>query len=88
MAFSRQPGQAKQYVQDLLRADAAELCRLLAKEKAHVYICGDARHMAKDVHATFVRILEKQAKSISCYSSAEDYIFSLKKEKRWLEDVW
>jgi benzoyl-CoA 2,3-dioxygenase component A len=40
LAFSRVPGQPKQYVQDLMRARAADVARLVADSNTFVYICG------------------------------------------------
>ncbi|MFO1350312.1 MAG: benzoyl-CoA 2,3-epoxidase subunit BoxA [Gammaproteobacteria bacterium] len=40
LAFSRIPGQAKTYVQDLIRARAADVARLLRDDDCYVYICG------------------------------------------------
>jgi benzoyl-CoA 2,3-dioxygenase component A len=39
-AFSRVPGKPKQYVQDRIRARAADVARLIADPSCHVYICG------------------------------------------------
>ncbi len=39
-AFSRTPSQPKRYVQDLLRARAADLAPLLADPNAYFYVCG------------------------------------------------
>jgi benzoyl-CoA 2,3-dioxygenase component A len=40
LAFSRTPGQPKQYVQDLMRIRAADLAALLADEDSYFYVCG------------------------------------------------
>ncbi|MCC7325942.1 MAG: benzoyl-CoA 2,3-epoxidase subunit BoxA [Burkholderiales bacterium] len=40
LAFSRVPGQAKQYVQDRIRARGDDVVRLLASDQCHVYVCG------------------------------------------------
>jgi benzoyl-CoA 2,3-dioxygenase component A len=40
LVFSRVQGQPKEYVQDRLRANGAEMAALLAKPKTHVYVCG------------------------------------------------
>ncbi|HEX8011997.1 MAG TPA: benzoyl-CoA 2,3-epoxidase subunit BoxA [Casimicrobiaceae bacterium] len=40
LAFSRVPGQQKQYVQELIRERSADVARLLADENCYVYICG------------------------------------------------
>jgi benzoyl-CoA 2,3-dioxygenase component A len=39
-AFSRVPGQQKQYVQDRIRERAADVARLLSDEQTYVYVCG------------------------------------------------
>lgn len=48
VAFSRDQRQ-KVYVQDRLRESGAELIRWL-DDGATIYVCGDAKHMAGDVH--------------------------------------
>jgi benzoyl-CoA 2,3-dioxygenase component A len=39
-AFSRTPGQPKRYVQDAMRASAADLAPLLADGNSYFYVCG------------------------------------------------
>ena len=60
-AFSRQPGQPKQYVQDLITEEswAAEIIHLVWNCNAHIYICGNASRMAKDVTKALERILSE-----------------------------
>jgi len=40
LAFSRTPGQPRRYVQDLMRARAADLATLLADADSYFYVCG------------------------------------------------
>ncbi|HEX3140014.1 MAG TPA: benzoyl-CoA 2,3-epoxidase subunit BoxA [Rhizobacter sp.] len=40
LAFSRQPGQPKRYVQDLMRERAADLAALLRDPNTFIYVCG------------------------------------------------
>jgi benzoyl-CoA 2,3-dioxygenase component A len=40
LAFSRTPGQPKRYVNDLMRARAADLAALLADADSYFYVCG------------------------------------------------
>ncbi|MBT0963814.1 benzoyl-CoA 2,3-epoxidase subunit BoxA [Denitromonas iodatirespirans] len=40
LAFSRQPGQAKQYVQDLIRERADKVVDMLKDDNCYIYICG------------------------------------------------
>lgn len=55
LAFSRDRG-GKVYVQQRLRENAAELYAWLAGG-AHVYVCGDAKSMASDVHEALVEAI-------------------------------
>jgi sulfite reductase (NADPH) flavoprotein alpha-component len=54
LAWSRD-GDKKFYVQDRMREVGRELWTWLA-EGANVYICGDAKRMAKDVERALVRV--------------------------------
>jgi len=51
-AFSRVAGEPKQYVQDRIRARAADVARLLDDANCHVYICG-LKGMEKGVDEAF-----------------------------------
>jgi benzoyl-CoA 2,3-dioxygenase component A len=39
-AFSRVPGQPKQYVQDVIRTRGDKVAQMLANENTHIYVCG------------------------------------------------
>jgi sulfite reductase (NADPH) flavoprotein alpha-component len=54
LAFSRD-GAEKIYVQRRLREQGRDLYAWL-QDGAHLYVCGDAKHMARDVHAALVDI--------------------------------
>lgn len=84
-AFSRDQ-QHKVYVQDLLRADADELWKLLSEHSAHFYVCGDAKQMASDVHQTLIGIAEEQGQL--SHSEAVQFISSLESLGRYQKDVW
>lgn len=84
LAFSRdQPD--KIYIQHRMRESGKELYSWL-EEGAHLYVCGDATRMAKDVDAALHDIVAEHG---SCSSDrAEDYISKLKRDKRYLRDVY
>jgi sulfite reductase (NADPH) flavoprotein alpha-component len=46
----------KVYVQDKLREQGAELWRWI-NDGAHIYVCGDANRMAKDVEQTLLEVI-------------------------------
>uniref|UniRef100_A0A4W5LP76 NADPH--hemoprotein reductase n=1 Tax=Hucho hucho TaxID=62062 RepID=A0A4W5LP76_9TELE len=47
------------YVQHLLRTNKEDLWRQIHTDNAHIYICGDARNMARDVQTAFYEIAEE-----------------------------
>lgn len=84
VAFSRD-GERKVYVQDRLRERGAEVFRWL-QNGAHFYVCGDADHMAPDVHATLQEIVRDHG-DLSQEDAAE-YVKNLQREKRYQRDVY
>ena len=83
-AWSRDQAQ-KIYVQDLMYKHALGIWKWL-EAGAYIYICGDAKRMAKDVHKTFVQIIQEQGRVSP--AEAEDYMSRLRSEKRYLRDVY
>lgn len=84
VAFSRDQAE-KIYVQDRLREQASEVFAWLERG-AHLYICGDANRMAKDVHQALVEIISEHGKLT--IEQAEDYLKSLRSNKRYQKDVY
>ncbi|KAI9303530.1 hypothetical protein BJ944DRAFT_256704 [Cunninghamella echinulata] len=85
-AFSRETDQ-KVYVQHRVRECGEEVWRLLAKEGGYLYVCGDAKHMAKDITKTVVD-LAKQYGQYDDEEAALDFVKELRKAGRYQEDVW
>jgi sulfite reductase (NADPH) flavoprotein alpha-component len=84
LAWSRD-GQKKFYVQDRMREVGREVWNWLA-EGGHVYICGDAKRMAKDVERALVDIVAQfGARSTD---DAVRFIADLKKKGRFQLDVY
>jgi len=83
-AWSRDQEQ-KIYVQDKLREQAAELWAWL-RGGASLYVCGDAKFMAKDVDAALHDIIAQQGGLTP--EQANDYVKLMKKEKRYQRDVY
>ena len=84
LAWSRD-GQEKYYVQDRMREVGAELWRWIA-DGAHVYVCGDAKRMAKDVEAALVEIVATHG--VRSTDEAVAFVGSLKKVGRYQADVY
>jgi sulfite reductase (NADPH) flavoprotein alpha-component len=83
-AFSRDQKE-KIYVQHRMLENAAQLVEWLENDGCF-YVCGDANRMAKDVD----RALHEAFEKIKGWSAEEaaDYVSKLKKEKRYLRDVY
>jgi len=58
LAFSRVPEQPKQYVQDLIRARAADVASLLRDENTYLYLCG-LKGMEHGVDAAFADVCSR-----------------------------
>ena len=89
-AFSREvfrPDGGKIYVQDLIWEDKDRIADAVLNGKGYVYICGDAKNMAKSVEDTLARILgEAKGGSAEVEGAAE--LKLLKERSRLLLDVW
>lgn len=84
LAFSRDQAE-KIYVQTRMRQNGKALYQWL-EEGGHFYVCGDATRMAKDVDDALHQIVIDEA-GISA-EAASDYVNRLKREKRYLRDVY
>ena len=83
-AFSRDQDN-KIYVQDKIYERSNEFFQWL-KNGAIIYVCGDAQKMAKDVEVTIIKLISKELKCED--KKALEYLKMLKKEKRYLIDVY
>lgn len=84
LAWSRD-GKDKIYVQDRMRDSGSELWSWV-KDGAHLYVCGDAKRMAKDVERVLVDIAGVHGKMSS--EDAVSFVAGLKKAGRYQADVY
>ncbi|QHM74393.1 Sulfite reductase [NADPH] flavoprotein alpha-component [Mixta theicola] len=84
LAWSRDQ-QHKVYVQDKIREKGAELWRWL-QEGAHIYVCGDAARMAKDVEQALLEVVAEQGGMDP--ESADEFLSELRIERRYQRDVY
>ncbi|MCU6599229.1 assimilatory sulfite reductase (NADPH) flavoprotein subunit [Peribacillus frigoritolerans] len=84
VAFSRDTDE-KVYVQDRMREQSGELYEWLQKGAA-VYICGDEKNMAHDVHNTLIEIIEKEGNM--SHADAQAYLEDMQQNKRYQRDVY
>jgi len=84
-AFSRDQ-EKKVYVTDRLREHMDNLWHLIGKKGAHVYICGDAKMMAKDVRNIILETIKTGGEMSA--EDAEKYVKKMEQQKRYSADVW
>lgn len=84
VAFSRDT-KDKVYVQHRMLENSQAIFEWL-EEGAVIYVCGDEKHMAADVHATLEKILEEEGAMSS--KEASDYLADLQQQNRYQRDIY
>jgi sulfite reductase (NADPH) flavoprotein alpha-component len=84
LAWSRD-GAEKFYVQDRMREVGRDLWSWLT-DGAHVYVCGDAKRMAKDVERALVDIVAQHGARSTDQAIA--FVAELKRQGRYQQDVY
>ncbi|MFA3777532.1 NADPH-dependent assimilatory sulfite reductase flavoprotein subunit [Yersinia sp. 1652 StPb PI] len=84
LAWSRDQAH-KIYVQDKLRAQGAELWNWI-QQGAHIYVCGDANRMAKDVEQVLLDVVALHGAMDT--EQADEYLSELRLARRYQRDVY
>ena len=84
LAWSRDQKE-KIYVQDKLREQGAELWRWI-NDGAHIYVCGDANRMAKDVEQALLDVIAEFGGMDT--EAADEFLSELRVERRYQRDVY
>ncbi|VVE27701.1 sulfite reductase (NADPH) flavoprotein subunit alpha [Pandoraea horticolens] len=84
LAFSRD-SEDKVYVQHRMREQGKALYAWL-QEGAHLYVCGDADQMARDVNTALIDIVAEHGALTQ--DAAAEYVKTLQREKRYQRDVY
>lgn len=84
VAFSRDTDE-KVYVQHRLLERSRELFEWL-QEGAYIYICGDEKHMAHDVHAALITVIQQESGKSA--EEAAAYLDDLQQQQRYQRDVY
>ncbi|WP_145569348.1 NADPH-dependent assimilatory sulfite reductase flavoprotein subunit [Yersinia mollaretii] len=84
LAWSRDQAH-KIYVQDKLREQGAELWSWI-QQGAHIYVCGDANRMAKDVEQVLLDVVAEHGTMDT--EQADEYLSELRLARRYQRDVY
>ena len=84
LAFSRDQAE-KIYVQDRMLENGAELFAWL-EQGGYFFVCGDAYRMAKDVDQALLDVIRIHGNMSA--TEAVEYVNQLKKDKRYVRDVY
>ncbi|BEJ12801.1 hypothetical protein CspHIS471_0212610 [Cutaneotrichosporon sp. HIS471] len=84
---SRKPDGSKIYVQDLIWDLRAELAPLILDKRAYIYICGDAKNMAKSVEDRLIHMLAEARGGTPEVEGVKE-LKVLKDRNRLMTDVW
>lgn len=84
LAWSRDQAD-KIYVQDKLREQGAELWNWI-QQGAHIYVCGDANRMAKDVEQVLLGVVAEHGAMDT--EQADEYLSELRLARRYQQDVY
>lgn len=74
------------YVQHNLVQDSKAIISILLEKNGYLYVCGDAKNMAKDVNDTLLEMIKTQLQVDQL--EAMKKLAVLREEKRYLQDIW
>ena len=85
LAFSREPGKPKTYVQQAIKTHSEEVLRLLQRE-AVVFVCGEASRMGPEVRQAFAGLFQERTGTGA--ADAQAWLSGLIASHRYLQDIW
>ncbi|XP_051970757.1 methionine synthase reductase-like [Xyrauchen texanus] len=89
VCFSRDETDAvnrPRYVQQNLVIHAKNVASILLKDKGYLYVCGDAKNMAKDVNDTLLEIIGNELQLDKLESMKT--VARLRENYQYLQDIW
>jgi NADPH-ferrihemoprotein reductase len=85
VAFSRDQ-EEKIYVTHLLKQQGEKIWKLIKQDNASIYVCGDAKNMARDVHTILTDIAQIYGEMTP--ERAIAFVKELTQKGRYSQDVW
>lgn len=86
-AYSRELGQKKVYIQDLMSVNSEDIYDCIVNKQGHFFVCGDVR-MAADVTKTLEIIIQKHSVVKMSLDEAKNYVNWMKENLRFHEDIF
>uniref|UniRef100_A0A1A8MZD9 Methionine synthase reductase n=2 Tax=Nothobranchius pienaari TaxID=704102 RepID=A0A1A8MZD9_9TELE len=80
------PATQPRYVQHNLLLNSQKVTDVLFRQNGSIYVCGDAKNMAKDINETLVEIIKAELHVDQL--EAMKKLAELREEKRYLQDIW
>ncbi|GAA6217421.1 methionine synthase reductase isoform X1 [Lates japonicus] len=74
------------YVQHNLLLNSQYVTEILLKQNGYLYVCGDAKNMAKDVNDTLIEMIKTELQVDQL--EAMKTLAGLREQKRYLQDIW
>ncbi|KAE8279939.1 Methionine synthase reductase [Larimichthys crocea] len=74
------------YVQHNLLLNSQHITDILLRRNGCIYVCGDAKNMAKDVNDTLMEMIKSELQVDQL--EAMKKLAALREEKRYLQDIW
>ncbi|KAF7661753.1 hypothetical protein LDENG_00253680 [Lucifuga dentata] len=74
------------YVQHNLLLNSEHITNILLEQNGCLYVCGDAKHMAKDVNDTLTEMMKSKLHVDQL--EAMRILAGMREEKRYLQDIW
>ncbi|XP_022621948.1 methionine synthase reductase isoform X2 [Seriola dumerili] len=74
------------YVQHNLLLNSQYITEILLRQNGCLYVCGDAKNMAKDVNDTLIEMIKTELQVDQL--EAMKRLAGLREEKRYLQDIW
>ncbi|XP_038144975.1 methionine synthase reductase isoform X2 [Cyprinodon tularosa] len=89
VCFSREDRKDEEeprYVQHNLLLCRQRVTDILLRQNGYIYVCGDAKNMAKDVNDTLLEMIKAELQVDQL--EAMKTLAGLREEKRYLQDIW
>jgi cytochrome P450/NADPH-cytochrome P450 reductase len=83
--FSREGSPERRYVQDAIIQRADDVWDLIDKQRANIYVCGNANTMAPGVRTALIQVFRMKS---GVSTDGNTWLAGLRADERFLEDIW